>query len=109
MRLVIQATSGGDMQTTPAPKLISSPTVAIVTPRPKESSANIPVGRSMLRPTTKLPSAKATMENCLRNTRDIPTERSCNGTDSTGESWPTTARAIAVSSNRPQSKARSYR
>src|ERR1700733_6988893 len=65
-RLVTQATSGGDRQTTAAPRLINSPTVPIETPNPDANSGIIPAGASMLRPITKLPSARATRGNWLR-------------------------------------------
>ena len=43
-RLVTQATSGGDRQTTTAPKLINRPTALIVTLNPDADSAIIPAG-----------------------------------------------------------------
>src|SRR5436190_21032752 len=78
MWLVTHATIGDDIHTTPAPKLISSPTVPIGTSSPSESSANIPVGRRILRPTTKLPSDNAKIENCLPNTSVFPIRRKWN-------------------------------
>src|SRR5882672_6405912 len=64
-RLVAHATSGGERQTTAAPRLIKSPTAPMVTPNPDDRSAIIPAGASMLRPMTKLPSAKAAREDLV--------------------------------------------
>ena len=45
------------------------------TASPAESSGTIPVGRRMLRPTTKLPKAKAKSENVLLNNRVVQSGR----------------------------------
>jgi len=59
IRLVSHAVSGEPIHSMIAPKVISSPASRIVTPRPEDSSPNIPAGASTEQPVTMFPSIKA--------------------------------------------------
>jgi hypothetical protein len=59
IRLVSHAVTGEPTHNTTAPKVMSSPAARMLTPRPSDSSFNIPAGANIAQPVTMFPSINA--------------------------------------------------